>query len=160
MVFQVAMIYSFVRDSRRIWFDQNQRRSVIIESRFQYGFATFLAFMAGMNALIVGLYSFTFLKVYLEGDVVVPARGDLIRDYLLGLGVIEIGFLLIAFGTGLIFSHRMAGPIYAFEKYVERLLIQSDAPKIDSFRLRNMDYFKSLEKTAQLIQDRFKKFRN
>ena len=151
------IIASFIFDNRLIWFNQNQRRSLIIESRFQFGFSAFLVFMAAMGALIVAIYSFTFLKVYLDPSVTAPAGAEIIRDYLLGLVIIEVGFLLITLGVGLIFSHRMAGPIYAFERYIERIVGKREAgsdPEV--FRLRNMDHFKSLEKTAEQILERLR----
>ena len=151
----MLMVYSLIRDHRRIWFEQNQRKSLLIEPRFQFGFSAFLVFMGAMNAFIVAIYSFTFLKVYLGTTAVVPAGVNVSEDYLIGFTVIEVGFLLITVGVGLIFSHRMAGPIYAFERYIDRIFGQSGTSG-EVFRLRNMDYFKSLERTAQQIVERFK----
>ena len=63
--------------------------------------------------------------------------------------VVSLSFALILFLVGRVLSGRIAGPVYAFEKFLDDLL--SGRPR--ALRLRAGDEFKHLEKlAARLVQ--------
>jgi signal peptidase II len=66
---------------------------------------------------------------------------------------ITLFFTAISFFLGLLISQRTAGPLYAFEKYVEDLL-KGDQRDL---KLREGDNYKHLEKIASDLKNHFHK---
>ena len=62
------------------------------------------------------------------------------------------GFSLTLLILGRILSHRMAGPLYAFEKFLEDLLSGKDR----ELKLRAGDDFQHLEELSQKLRLNFK----
>ena len=61
-------------------------------------------------------------------------------------------FSTISFFVGLLLSQRTAGPLYAFEKYVEDLLSGDDR----DLKLREGDNFRYLEEVAANLKKHIK----
>jgi signal peptidase II len=57
------------------------------------------------------------------------------------------------FAVGKVISHRIAGPLYAFEKFLDDILVGKDR----SLKLRSGDDFKHLEELAEKIREEIKK---
>ena len=66
---------------------------------------------------------------------------------------LSLTFSLIVFLVGLVISHKTAGPLYAFELYVEDLL-KGNMRKLS---LREGDNYKHLEKVADDLKKHFEK---
>jgi signal peptidase II len=67
-------------------------------------------------------------------------------------GVIALAFVSASFLLGKVLSHRTAGPIYAFEKYLNDML---DGKQPKKLKLRAGDEFKHLEELANRLGDHF-----
>lgn len=68
-------------------------------------------------------------------------------------GVVAVIFLILAFFMGMVYSHKLAGPIYRIEKSILQLL-----NGVQNFRvtLRKKDEFKKLADTMNRMVDYFK----
>ena len=62
--------------------------------------------------------------------------------------MITVGFSVGLFTIGKIISHKIAGPVYAFEKFINDSLGGTNRP----FKLRTHDEFKHLEDLALKMQ--------
>lgn len=145
----ILVLVSLVLDHKTIFHRYNIKRKLLIEPKFQIEFSLILVFFGLLNASMIGIYSYSYLRVYLSqaGYVVIGVQ-ELLRDYIVGLAIMEFFFLLASFAIGIVFSHKMIGPIQAFEGFVNRLLANRPEPRDTQFRLRQLDYFKNLERIA------------
>ena len=70
--------------------------------------------------------------------------------------IIGIAYCAILFALGKYLSHRIAGPIYAFEKFLDQSLEGTDR----KLKLRAGDEFKHLESLGEKIRLRLKDMRD
>lgn len=86
-----------------------------------------------------------------EGHVffkfVANQKADLDQLYLL----LTIANFLLLLGTGLLVSHRLAGPIHKLKKYLTE--IDKDSPP---FILREKDFFKDIEPVVDSLKGKLK----
>ena len=66
--------------------------------------------------------------------------------------LISIGFVIVLFILGRLLSHRTAGPLYAFEKFLDEVLGGNDR----GLKLRAGDEFKHLEELAEKVRERLR----
>jgi signal peptidase II len=66
---------------------------------------------------------------------------------------ISLIFTLLAFISGIILSNKSAGPLYAFEKYVEALL----RGERKDLKLREGDNYQHLVEVANSLKNHFEK---
>ncbi len=71
--------------------------------------------------------------------------------YVISYLAISLVFNLVVFVAGIILSNKSAGPLYAFEKYVESLL-SGDRKE---FKLREGDNYQHLIDVAHNLKDYF-----
>ena len=64
--------------------------------------------------------------------------------------IISVAFCAILFTVGRVISHRIAGPLYAFERFLMDALEGKDV----HLKLRTGDEFRHLEELANEINDR------
>jgi signal peptidase II len=138
-----------IRDGELLWPEQNNRKKIWINPTYQYRYITLLIIIGLSLTLIGGVFSYTYLRVtiteligknnYISSRFLIPFLGTYITICLI------FCFALILMGR--ILSHRTAGPVYAFQKYLEDLL----AGRSRKFKLRNGDDFKQLEPLAKKI---------
>lgn len=74
-------------------------------------------------------------------------KADLDQLYLLLSGV----NLLLLLGTGLLISHRLAGPIHKLKNYLREMNKDSG-----TFKLREKDFFKELEPVVEELKGKLK----
>jgi signal peptidase II len=101
--------------------------------------------------LICGVFAYTFLRVTIDDLVIGPAKlmeRRFLIPFLQTYAIITVGYAIALFALGRILSHRMAGPIYAFEVYLNDLMAGKDR----KFRVRNGDEFKHLEELADVLR--------
>jgi lipoprotein signal peptidase len=152
----VLVFLSLFLDSSKIFSNYNLKRKLLIEPKFQIEFSLILVFIGILNAGMIGVYSYSYLRVYLsQAGYVVLGVNDLMTDYLIGLVIMEFFFLIATFIIGIIFSHKMIGPIQAFEGFVRRLLNGTMNQRDQNFRLRQLDYFKNFERLAILLREKW-----
>ena len=135
-------------DDKNIWFDQNSRKKFLINPREQLKLAFKFVFFSFMSCLIMGIFSFTYIKSYL----LQISRADM-SFYIMIFLIILALILITVFLLGLIISHRSSGPLYAFEQYVENLLKGEDY----ELYLREGDNYKHLVELAQKLRKHLNK---
>jgi signal peptidase II len=104
-----------------------------------------------MFAAASGCFGYFFLKgALIASGVPVEIVTRFTQAFVVTTLLLSTSFLGALFFVGLVQSHRIIGPIYAFERFVEDLL-QGKARKL---KLRNGDEFKQLEKMAEDLESR------
>lgn len=143
--------YKIITKENIIWYPENQRGFSLVNAKEQVKFALKFAAISLCTCLVLGLFALSYLTLTLQSANIAsksPAIGFAI-SYL----AITLFFTTISFFAGLILSQRTAGPLYAFEKYVEDLL---KGEKRD-LKLREGDNYKHLEKVADDLKNHFHK---
>lgn len=145
------IVYAIVKEGELLWPENNARKMYWINSRFQLKYC-FLLLGVGLGVgLISMVFSYTYLRVTMielvgNNQVVLD---KFLQPFAIIFGIITIGFCAGLFTVGKIISHKIAGPIYAFEKFMTDLMDGKNRP----FKLRNKDEFVHLEVLAHRIQE-------
>lgn len=140
---------ALVRESEILWPSQNTRTRLWVNLKFQLRYC-FILVASGLGfAAVAGVYAYTFLRV-----TIIDLAGNnerLLDHYLIPFTltfiVVSLGFCGILFLVGRILSSRIAGPLYAFELFLDDLV--AGKPRV--LRLRAGDEFKHLEQIAARI---------
>ena len=153
----VLIVISVLKDSALIWHEGDQRRGHWVEPQFQIRLGTLFVLTGLAHFTVIALYSFTFLKVFISGEqsTFTINADHIIRDYLIGLFVIEGGAMILTFAASLLVSHRVVGPLVALEQFIKRI---TRNPEPETLKLRSSDYLKEkVEFLGNLIAERFKR---
>ena len=147
-----AMVaYALIRESAILWPTENTRKAMWVNARFQLRYCLLLMGIGLGFALIAGVYSYTFLRVTildLIGNDAIRLNHYLV-PFVATFAIVSVGFSMILFLAGRILSQRIAGPVYAFERFLDDAI----AGKPRALRLRAGDEFKHLEEVAAKILD-------
>lgn len=142
-----------IREGGRLWPESNTRKMVWVNPHFQLKYI-FVLLTVGLGfSIISGVFSYTYIKVVIDDFVVgdpTASEHRFLVPFLLTFCVISLVFLLVLFTIGRILSHRTAGPLYAFEKYLDELL----EGRTRIFRLRAGDEFRHLEELGDRLRAR------
>lgn len=151
------IVMAIMRDGDLLWPENNARKQYWVNRAFQLKYCfTLLAVGFGIS-LITMVFSYTYLRVtILELVGNNPMLLDkFLTPFAITFALICMGFSVGLFTFGKIISHKIAGPIYAFEKYAKELLDESHkSPR--KFKLRSKDEFRQLEELATLLQKKLK----
>ena len=146
--------WALVRESDLLWPAENTRKALWVNIRFQLRYCFVLIGVGLGFATISGVFSYTFLRVTIID--LIGNNQRLLDHYLLPFTltymIVSFGFTVILFLVGRVLSSRIAGPLYAFEKFLEDLL--GGRPRV--LRLRAGDEFRHLEQLAVRMLDQAK----
>ena len=146
------VVYGLIRDGSLFWPDINARKTVWVNPSFQLKYCMTMVAIGFCFAVVNGVFAYTFLKITIDDLVVGPARmmeDRFLIPFLQTYLVITVGFMFTLFVLGRILSHRTAGPIYAFEKFIHDLLDGKER----RLRLRKGDEFReNFETLADRLQ--------
>lgn len=151
------IVWAIVQESELLWPENDHRKRLWINKKFQLKYCLFLVGIGLSLTLISVVFSYTFLRVTileLIGNNMFLANRFL-TPFLITYVVICFAFCAICFLIGRIISHKIAGPIYSFEKYMEATL----EGKYRRFQLRAKDEFKELEVVASNVSNEIMKYR-
>ena len=104
-----------------------KRRNIFIKKRFQTGFAVKFLLLIVIEALLaVGLFIYfsrgTVITGYSGSELVVARTGEYFLPNLLLINLVVIGVTAVGGFFVLVFiSHKIAGPLYRFEKSLEEV---------------------------------------
>lgn len=152
----IAILISLIKDASVIWHQGEQRRGHWVEPKFQFHLGSLFVLTGLAHFVLIGVYSFTFLKVFVSGEQeMFSLDGDrIIRDYLAGLFIIEGGALLLTFAASILVSHRMVGPLVALEQFIKKW---TSSTQPENLVLRRSDYLKEkIETIGRLTVQRLK----
>lgn len=147
----IIIVYKLVTKDKIIWYPENQRGFALVNPKEQIKFALKFSMISVCTCLVLGIFSLAYLTLTLNSANIYsksPVIGFAI-SYL----AITLLFSAISFFAGLLLSQRTAGPLYAFEKYVEDLLNGDNR----DLKLREGDNFKHLEDVAANLKNHIKK---
>jgi methyl-accepting chemotaxis protein len=124
------------------------RRRKVVDGRLQYGMiAVFLTVIVAGLLLFAAVVA-VFLFITGEGDA--AAQAAFLRSVLPWLLLNDLAIMIVAIVTGIIATHRIAGPIYRIESDIDRALAGEAGVTI---RLRRTDAFPALaRKVNQLLE--------
>lgn len=150
------IVYAIVREGDRLWPEHNARRVYWINRQFQLKYCLILM-AVGLSLTIVSLvFSYTYLRVTIS-ELVGNNQfllNKFLAPFVITYAIICFAFCAILFAVGRVISHRIAGPLYAFEKF----LMESLSGKDRKLRLRAGDDFRHLEQLSERIRVELRKY--
>lgn len=153
----VMIVLSLSENGALFWPNSNARKQMWINPSFQLKYIAILVATGLAFAMISGVFAYTFLKMTIS-DLVVGSSFLTQQRFLLPFleiyFVISCAFVVASFLLGKVLSHRTAGPVYAFEKYLSDIL---EGKPTRNFKLRAGDEFKHLEDLAKRLNEHFEK---
>lgn len=150
----VMIVVCLIRDGNIFWPEKESRKKVWVNPHFQLKYILTALGLAVGFILIMGVFFYTYLKVTIDslaGGTASLMEPRFLTPFLITFSVVALGFLLMVFILARILSHRVAGPLYAFEKFIDDLLVG----KSKTLKLRNGDEFKHLEELAVKLKEKF-----
>lgn len=152
------IVIAVIREGELLWPENNFRKRYWVNMSFQLKYCFILLGVGLGISLIASVFSYTYLRVTM---IELVGNNKQILDRFLipfieTFILMSIGISLALFSVGKIISHRIAGPLYAFERYLE-LILERKGQSLHPFRLRAHDEFKHLEPLAEQVRDAIKK---
>lgn len=146
------VVFSLIKNGNQFWPESNIRKQIWVNPTFQAKFISVLISIGVGFSIISGVFSYTYLKITIE-DLVV-GRSQAIEDkfldpFIITFFIIAFGFAVLLFVLGRILSHRIAGPLYAFERFLDDLLAGKDR----KLKLRAGDDFIHLEELSEKVRE-------
>ncbi len=142
---------ALIRESDTLWPTENTRKNLWVNIRFQLRYCFMLMGIGLGFAAISGVFSYTFLRVTIID--LIGNNQRLLNHYLipfaLTFAAVSFAFTIVLFMVGRVLSARIAGPVYAFERFLDDLL----NGKSRALRLRSGDEFKHLEQLAARLNE-------
>lgn len=145
----IVVWFLFARDEL-LWHPESLRQNYLVKPREQLKMALQFTFIAFVTSILLGIFSFTFFNV-LFGHFIEQSP-NLRLTFFVTYGCLAALFCALVFLMGIIISHRTAGPLYAFEMYVEDLLAEKDR----KLTLRDGDNYRHFEQVADKLRERFR----
>lgn len=145
------IVIKLITKEKIIWYPENQRGFALVNPKEQMKFALKFSTISICTCLVLGLFSLSYLTLTLQ-SINIHSRSTVI-GFAISYLAITLFFAAISFIAGLLLSQRTAGPLYAFEKYVEDLL-NGDQREL---KLREGDNFKHLETVALNLRNHLQK---
>jgi len=142
-----AMIATaLIRESNNLWPENESRKMNWVNIKFQLRYCFILMAIGLCFAAIAGVYSYTFLRVTIIdfGGYNPRVLNNYLIPFIMSFVAVSLVFAATLFMIGRVLSARIAGPLYAFEKFLDDL----SAGKPRTLKLRAGDEFKHLEQLA------------
>ena len=145
-----AMIaVALIRESEVLWPANDTRKRMWINPRFQLRYSIMLTAVGLGFGAVAGVYAYTFIRVIIIdfGGNNPRVLDSYLTPFLISFSIVTTGFATALFLVGRILSARIAGPLYAFDKFLDDLA----AGKPRRLRLRAGDEFRHLEVIAERV---------
>jgi signal peptidase II len=133
--------------SDEIFKENTKRKGFLINKHYQFTFAATHAIGLLMLGMTLSLFSYSFLRSYIDPHTDVP--NQVYFYFFFGIFMICSIYCVIAFLFTIILTHRSAGPMIAFSRFVDQL---KDNPNA-KLKLREEDFHKELEDLSRKLQD-------
>ena len=149
------LIFSLYKDGKELWPDQDYRNKFWINKKFQLKYAFIFITSGVLISLICMVFSYTYFKLALTELGVYDGHAEYTKAFLVSFGILVLAFSITLFAVAKFISHRIAGPVYAFERFLSAAL---DGKGLDeetkALQLRAGDDFRHLEVLAEKIRAR------
>lgn len=143
----ICTIYCIFEYTDDLWDDQTQRKTFLINPFYQLSMGLWNVCALLLVCVTLSLYSFSFLKSYIDPHLEVEKQ--VYQYFFLGLILIVVIYAMVFFIFTLILTHRSAGPLIAFKRFVYEL---KSGVHDETFRLREDDFHKELERLADTMK--------
>lgn len=145
------VVTALIRDGDQLWPENNSRRYYWINPGYQLKYCFTLLLVGIGYACIAGVFSYTFLKYVLQDLVGAnnPVLNQFLNPFVITFSIFSTSFSAFLFLIGKKLSHRSAGPIYAFERFLDDFIAGKSRP----LKLRTGDDFLELQELAQKVID-------
>lgn len=130
-----------------IFKENTKRKGFLINKHYQITFATVSTAGLLMLGLTLSLFSYSFLRSYIDPHTSVPT--EVYFYFFFGIFMICSIYCVISFLFSIILTHRSVGPMIAFSRFVDQL---KDNPNA-KLKLREEDFHKELEELSRKLQD-------
>lgn len=150
----LMIVIAIVKEGEILWPENSTRQTYWINKKFQLKYSFFLFGVSAALGVVGCVFSYTYFRVtitelvgnnqYLLNKFLVP--------FVITFILIFLTFGVILFALGKYLSHRIAGPLYAFEKSLKDILGGNTQR---SLRLRSADEFKHLEELTNQVREKF-----
>ncbi len=119
--------------------------------------------LVNISAVLLGMWALTalvlkkflpFFEYALNGTPITIPPTDLISFLLWSFIAVSIGICIFTFILNVLVTHKMVGPVYAFERHVRNLIAGDYKSRT---RLRKYDEFKELALLLNQLSDRLEK---
>jgi len=144
-----CLVVALLKDGELLWPQDNLRKYYWINPSYQLRYCFTLMFAGVGFAMIAGVFSYTFLR-FMVVDLIGNNKrllDQFLIPFVQTFSVFSIAFGAFLFLIGKVLSHRTAGPIYAFERFLKDYV----NGKKTRLKLRKGDEFLHLEQLAQII---------
>lgn len=149
----VLLIYSLFKDGKEIWPDEDTRRKFWINKKFQLKYAAIFIVTGILISLICMVFSYTYFKLVLKELGVLDNHAEYTKAFLVSFGILVLSFSISLFSIAKVISHRIAGPVYAFERFLSAALEGKGLEEEkQALRLRAGDDFQHLEDLAEQVK--------
>lgn len=154
------IVFSVIKHGEILWPGNNIRKVFWINKRFQIKYSALFMSVGLFLTLISLVFSYTYLKVTIEE---ISGHNPILIDkfsqpFLYSFLFLSITFSIVLFIIGKMISHRIAGPLYAFERFLIEVLDGKGLTKSGAaLKLRAGDDFKHLEALAEKIKSKLLK---
>ncbi|MES2802906.1 MAG: signal peptidase II [Bdellovibrionota bacterium] len=149
------LIFSLFKDGKQLWPDQDYRNKFWINKKFQLKYAFIFITSGVLISLICMVFSYTYFKLALKELGVYDDHAEYTKAFLVSFGILVLAFSVSLFTIAKFISHRIAGPVYAFERFLSAAL---DGKGLEeekkALQLRAGDDFRHLEILAEKIRTR------
>jgi signal peptidase II len=153
----ILIVISLLKEGHLLWPDQNSRQTFWVNKKFQIKYAA-VFMMTGLLLTIISLvFSYTYLRITLT-EVLghnPEAITKYTEAYLFSFLILVLAFSITLFIIAKIISHRIAGPVYAFERFLKDVLEGKGLTKTgQALKLRAGDDFIHLEHLAEKVREK------
>ncbi len=153
----IFIVLSLLKQGHLLWPDQNSRQTFWVNKKFQIKYAAVFVVTGLLLTLISLVFSYTYLKITLT-EVLGHNPGAVnqyTEAYLYSFLILVLAFSITLFIIAKIISHRIAGPVYAFERYLKDVLEGKGLTKSgQALKLRAGDDFIHLERLAEQVREK------
>lgn len=141
------VMFIILGKDKLVWHPESNRGTFLIWPKEQYKVGLNFSLVVFCCSLILGIFSFSFFNTTVAPFI--TSKEHLMLTYFMTYSMITLLFCSMAFLAGIVISHKSAGPLYAFELYVDDLIEGKDR----KLTFREGDNYKDLEQVADRLRD-------
>jgi signal peptidase II len=141
------VMFILLGKDKLVWHPDSSRGNFLIWPKEQYKVGLNFSLVVFCCSVILGIFSYSFFNTTVAPYVV--GKPHLMLTYFMTYAMITLLFCSMAFLAGIVISHKSAGPLYAFETYVDDLIQGNDR----KLTFREGDNYKDLEQVADRLRE-------
>jgi len=152
----LSAIFFCIKDRSEIFHKNSLRKTMLIE-KDQYKFCAYMLATYAIFSFSFGVFLYGFLEMAFSQTVnhIPPAlKNQLVYAFLALFFCVLIGQLLLLIGFMVWLSNKIYGPVYAFKKYLNDILLSEQ--EIRPFNLRKGDHFNDLPELATKLRSKYR----